>query len=132
MEKFVVKQRYLSGKGKKQWQSGDEVTERDFPENFDQLISEGRIVPKNETQEKTDKVEKIKETSTETESEDKINLDNDNPMGEPLFMIGDRKVYSDEDVVKKEICKELDKIEDLEYKSSDNKAKLWDLLIANL
>jgi len=40
---YVVKQRWLSGKGKKFFESGDVVTERDFPENFQELIREGRI-----------------------------------------------------------------------------------------
>lgn len=40
---YTVSQLSLSGRGKKMWKHGDVVTENDFPENFNQLIKEGRI-----------------------------------------------------------------------------------------
>lgn len=43
MANYRVKQRWLSGRGKKQFSSGDIVTERDFPDNIKELLAEGRI-----------------------------------------------------------------------------------------
>lgn len=53
---YTVSQLSLSGRGKKMWKHGDVVTESDFPENFNQLIKEGRIkVEESETEETIEK-----------------------------------------------------------------------------
>lgn len=53
---YTVSQLSLSGRGKKMWKHGDVVTENDFPENFNQLIKEGRIkVEESETEETIEK-----------------------------------------------------------------------------
>ena len=140
MPKYRVKQRWLSGRGKKIWKSFDEVTEKDFPENFDKLLKSGAIVEIDESNEDSKpSPEPKKETKPEIKPSpaDKpangevIESDFNNPMGEPLFVFEGRNIYSIEDISKKEVLKELGKTE-LDFKSSSSKAVLFDMLLENL
>lgn len=76
---YVVKQRWLSGKRKKFFESGDVVTENDFPENFQELIREGRIEYVEDGSEpenaKENEARLAKEAELQAESEAKKELE---------------------------------------------------------
>ena len=72
MKKVVynVSQLSLSGRGKKMWKHGDVVTENDFPENFNQLIKEGRIKSDEVESEDDDDDDDLFHTLTEADFEE--------------------------------------------------------------
>lgn len=122
---YVVKQRWLSGRGKKIWESGDIVQPSDFPNNFDQLISEGRISLKETIKEQvTEKVSEIiieKKNNVESIEED-IEYIVINRNGENIT------IFEDEDCTKKELIQYLSNKE-IDFNPLDKKEILWNLAI---
>jgi len=120
---YTVSQLSLSGRGKKMWKYGDVVTKSDFPENFNQLIKEGRIkVEESETEEtieKTidlsdlegeyslDEVEEVVETIEERIEEAK-EVEESETEETPLFIFVDsennqRPIFTVKDITKAEL-----------------------------
>ena len=105
---YVVVSLYLSGKGKKIWQSGDVVSPSDFDGNFEKLIQGGYIkqIEKEETKKESDL--------------------------EPLFVVdreGEKvEIFTVKDIHKPEIVALLTE-KGVEFDESDRKADLWELLV---
>lgn len=140
---YVVKQRWLSGRGKKMWESGDTVKPSDFPENFDQLISEGRIEVKNETIEiqlEVSGLEKVTESignlKNAIDGIDVVTKEEIQSIDTSLKSIvidrdGELVTISDiADVTKNELMPYLSKKE-IDFNPLDKKAVLWGLAINN-
>lgn len=122
--KYVVKQRWLSGKGKKVYQSGDIVTEMDFPENLQLLIKEGRIAPlESQDVEKTIVVDK--EPLMEVDKTPLIPLFIFEPQGE------NKSIFIDEDLTKAELVEHLLSL-GIPFNPANKKAVLWELLLESL
>ena len=155
---YVVKQRWLSGKGKKMWQSGDVVTERDFPENFQTLLKEGRIVQIEDSPEEikakkeaeklkaSQDAEKAKQEQQDAEAAKQAELDAEKAKEEaekedgqkrefePLFIYQDEtekiEVFHESDLNKKQVIKHLAKLQ-IPFNPADKKEPLFNLILAN-
>ena len=154
---YVVKQRWLSGKGKKMWQSGDIVTEKDFPENFQILLKEGRIIQTEDSPEEikakkeaekarleAEKAEKERleaeakeqaENDAEKQKEEDGNKPDENENKEPLFIYEDEaetiKVFHESDLNKKQVIKHLAKLQ-IPFNPADKKEPLFNLILSHV
>lgn len=107
--KYKVKPLYMSGKGKKQFRSGQIVTENDFTtEQFHERIKSGDLIPLEPSKEETN---------------------------EPLLVIQrdgkDHEVFGYKDITTKEIISELENRE-IEHDPTDAKKELYPLLVEAL
>ncbi len=136
---YTVSQLSLSGRGKKMWKHGDVVTENDFPENFNQLIKEGRIkVEESETEDTIEKTlttedlkmnpELIEEGLKEGEVIE-VKVEESETEETPLFIFVDsennqRPIFTVEDITKAELQAYLLALE-VAFKPSEKEAALF-------
>ena len=122
--KYRIKPLYMSGKGKKQFRSGQIVSENDFTtEQFHERLKAGDLI-EVESDEKEPKKE-------EPKKESKSNLLND----EPILTIQrdgkDHDVFEYKDITTKEIISELETRE-IEHDATESKKVLYSLLVEAL
>lgn len=136
---YTVSQLSLSGRGKKMWKHGDVVTENDFPENFNQLIKEGRIkVEESETEDTIEKTlttedlkmnpELIEEGLKEGEVIE-VKVEESETEETPLFIFVDsennqRPIFTVKDITKAELQAYLIALE-IAFKPSEKEEVLF-------
>lgn len=136
---YTVSQLSLSGRGKKMWKYGDVVTESDFPENFNQLIKEGRIkVEESETEDTIEKTlttedlkmnpELIEEGLKEGEVIE-VKVEESETEETPLFIFVDsennqRPIFTVKDITKAELQAYLIALE-IAFKPSEKEEVLF-------
>ena len=114
MANYRVKQRWLSGRGKKQFSSGDIVTERDFPDNIKELLAEGRI-----------------EVMEEEDSNKEDLNENENAEKKAIFIYNEKPIFTMEDISKPDLQACLLEAT-IPFKPSDNKDALWNALMNSM
>jgi hypothetical protein len=127
---YIVSQLYLSGKGKKIWKSGDVVTRLDFPENFDVLLSEGRIkfaetsgAKESVPFEDSDSKKSEKATDEKSEGSDSVKT--------ALFIFDpngiNKPIYDYKDITRTQLIKHL-AVKQITFDPAAKKDQLWALL----